>query len=102
MPGQEFSPDWTIPPAASLRVWMRDREIPFARLVAMCSPVENRELVEFSLRTVMNKGHLTVACAHFLETGTGVPARFWLSLERGYQNDLAAGRVDYTPNSLEG
>jgi hypothetical protein len=94
---EEFDPDWTLAPAAALRAWLKEHGVSPNLLALWCGggdvAVEARQMIQ----DVLDRKPLTEAHAKMLERSTRVPANTWLSLERGYRTDLAAGRIDTTP-----
>jgi hypothetical protein len=98
-PQHEFSPDWTLAPAAHLREWMQT-QIPGMHLTTfalICAGRGgDRDKALPAIQDVLDRRPLTDVHARLLARGTGVPERFWLSLERGYRRDLELGRKDTT------
>ena len=99
---EEFNPDWTIAPAATLREWMKQKGLTCGQLARQCGRGEADIKAGLIIRDVLNREPLLESHAETLERGTGVPARVWLNLERGYRADLAAGRIDTTPEDDDG
>lgn len=94
----EFSPDWTIAPAETLREWMGEHGITRARMGARFGQGDLALglRAHLLLHDVLERRPLLEQHAEILERGTGIPARAWLNLERQYREDLAAGRKDMT------
>jgi hypothetical protein len=93
----EFNPDWTIALAATLSAWMREKGVTRGALARRCGNGEADIKAALIIRDVVDRAPLTESHAEMLERGTGIPARMWRGLERGYRADLAAGRTDTTP-----
>lgn len=80
--------DWTIHPGATLRGWMEDKGYHTAATAAIC----RMDLAVF--RAILEgERELTEEDAVQLASGTGIPARFWVSMERIFRRDLAEGRT---------
>jgi hypothetical protein len=94
---EEFDPDWTIAPAATLRAWMKENDLTRGALAVRCGRGESDIKAGLIIQDVLNREPLLESHAEMLERGTGVPAHLWLNLERIYRADLAAGRTDTTP-----
>jgi plasmid maintenance system antidote protein VapI len=96
----EFNPDWTIAPVATLREWTEQNGPGMAvRHLARRATGRVSDSYAMSLiQDVVDRKPLTEEHAGMLERATGIPARAWLQLERGYRADLAAGRKDVTEN----
>lgn len=93
----EFDPDWTIAPARVLRFCMDEHHFSPAILAHACGADADHLGEALALiQEVLDRKPLTEVHAALLARGTFVPEQFWLSLERGYRNDLAAGRKDTT------
>jgi hypothetical protein len=93
-----FNPDWTIAPAATLREWMKQKNVTRGALARQCGRGLAADLkASLIIAGVLNREPLAESHAEMLERGTGIPVRAWLNLERGYRADLAAGRTDTTP-----
>jgi HTH-type transcriptional regulator / antitoxin HigA len=95
---EEFNPDWTIAPAATLRDWMDEKGLTRGALARQCGRGESDIKAGLIIQDVLDREPLLESHAEMLERGTGVPARLWLNLERNYRADLAAGRTDTTPD----
>ena len=89
----EFSPDWTLAPAAALAEWMRDNGLTLGMLATRCGHGDADEVEGLALliRDVLDRKPLLAAHAEMLERGTGIPGRTWLNYERIYRADLARG-----------
>lgn len=94
---EEFNPDWTLAPAATLREWMRERGMTRGALARCCGRGGADIKAGLIIRDVLDREPLLESHAEILERGTGVSAAFWLNSERVYRADLAAGRKDTTP-----
>jgi hypothetical protein len=93
-----FNPDWTITPAATLREWMKQKNVTRGALARQCGRGLAADLkASLIIAGVLSREPLLESHAEMLERGTGVPARLWLNLERNYRADLDAGRADTTP-----
>ena len=88
----EFSPDWTLAPAAALAEWMRENGTSTDRLSAYCA-----SRAGVLIREVLNREPLAEEHAAILALGTGISAQFWLRYESNYRADLARGAKDTTP-----
>lgn len=102
-PLHEFSPDWTVAAAATLRAWMREHlagyqpDLRLPALVLMCGRGRgDRAEAHALIQEVLDRQPLTEVHFRLLARGTGVPESMWRNLERGYRADLAAGRTDAT------
>jgi hypothetical protein len=98
----EFRPDWTLAPAVTLRVWMRQAGIHAEALACRAhAATGGGHLAEMTaaIRQVLDREPLTGTHAAVLAAGTGIPARYWLALEEDYRAGLAAGRTDITPGA---
>jgi hypothetical protein len=97
---EEFDPDWTLAPAATLAEWMREHGLTRGMLARRCCNGEADIKASLIIRDVLNREPLLEAHAEMLERGTGIRAAFWTGYERQYRADLAAGRTDTTPEDV--
>jgi hypothetical protein len=93
----EFDPDWTIAPAAMLRDWMNEHGMTPGLLALWCGSGEVQAEADRLIGEVLDRKPLTDSHARMLELGTLISADMWLGFERRYRDDLAAGRIDTTP-----
>ena len=94
----EFDPDWTIAPAATLQEWMddngQDADALAAGSVAFGPRTVTKDDAAVLIQEVLDRKPLTANHATALARGTGVPVYFWLNLEHSYRAGLAAGLTD--------
>lgn len=87
----EFNPDWTIRPGATLADWMEENGLAVKSASTACArmPPERFQGI------LDGKHEITEVDAEALAYGTGIPAYLWLNLEHRYRADLKAGRTDF-------
>jgi hypothetical protein len=90
----EFKPNWTIAPADTLREVLEKYGLTPKLVAAASGPKGTRAEREALINEVLAREPLTELHAGILESGTQVPARMWLALERLYREGLAAGLID--------
>lgn len=91
MNDKKLERDWTVAPGAILDEWRTEQGLSVTDAAITCglSRHQFEQLVD-------GKARITRLVAALLEGGTKISARMWLNLERGYREDLRAGRVDST------
>jgi plasmid maintenance system antidote protein VapI len=86
--GTKFDRDWTVAPGDTLRDWMEENRATVRVTATICG----RMPVERLQRILDGKQRVTRKDAAALAYGTGVPASFWLTMERIFRRDLADGK----------
>lgn len=89
-----FKPDWVIAPGVILAGWMEENHMGVPVLAVACAGRHKRNPAIRIIEAVLDRKPFTELTARLLETGTGVPAKFWLALEHDYRAGLAAGLTD--------
>jgi hypothetical protein len=89
-----WRPDWVIAPGVILAEWMTENHISVPVLAVACAGRHKRNAAIRVIQGVLDRCRYYEVTADLLETGTGVPARFWLALEHDYRAGLAAGLTD--------
>jgi HTH-type transcriptional regulator/antitoxin HigA len=84
-----FDPDWVVSPGETLRDWLDENGLS-ARVGARACRL-SPETFDGILR---GTARIVPGVADKLESGTMIPARLWLNLERAYRDGLAAGKID--------
>lgn len=92
----EFTPDWCLAPAATLREWLDYHGLDPDLLAAACAPPDMRRQLADNLRGVLLRKPLNDWTAIMLQVGTGVSAQFWHNIEARYRQGLADGLKDVT------
>jgi plasmid maintenance system antidote protein VapI len=92
-----FNPDWTIAPAGILQEEMQVRCLRLGQLAKIAAGDRTGDTLAAAMliKDVLQRRPLTSVHAEALERATGVSAAMWLSLERCYRADLAAGRREF-------
>lgn len=84
-----FDPDWCVPPGATLADWMAEHGLDAVSTAKAC-----RRMTPEMFRAILDgKQPITPEIAGALQAGTGLAAKFWLSLERSYREGVAAGKT---------
>lgn len=79
----QFKPGYAIPPMETLKELLEDREL------ALQQVAESADLPIGKLKAVMEgETAITEPIANGLEKALGIPANFWLNLEKNYQETL--------------
>ncbi len=94
---EEFRPDWTLAPAATLREWMRENGLSVRVLAVAAAGKWHKGAAAEVIQEVLDRKPLTEEHAKVLARGTGIPASFWAGFEHNYRAGLAAGLADVTP-----
>jgi len=84
-----FTPDWCVPPGATLREWMQEHGQRRDRAARACRRMDPRRFQ----RILDGTEPITPELAGALQAGTGIAAKFWLNLERDYREGIGAGRT---------
>jgi plasmid maintenance system antidote protein VapI len=91
---EEFKPDWTLAPAATLREWMKENGLTPGELAVACLGRQGKSKALALIEDVLSRKPLTREHATMLWRGTGVASSFWLGFEHNYRAGLAAGLTD--------
>jgi plasmid maintenance system antidote protein VapI len=84
-----FNPDWCVRPGATLREWCEENGLSLQEAAHAC----RRTRLETFEGVVAGTTKITPAIAGALQAGTGLSAKFWLTLEDIYRAGLATGKV---------
>jgi hypothetical protein len=88
----EFTPDWTLAPAALFAEWLEEAT---ARTVReLVAGFDDPEWAEKMLREVSARQPLGPDHAAALAAATGTTVSFWLGAERRYRADLERGATE--------
>ena len=79
---KEYLSPVVIHPGYNVREWMEENEMTAAELAALGG------IPEVSVRRIIEgREDITLAVAAALERATGVPADFWMRVQKGYEED---------------
>jgi plasmid maintenance system antidote protein VapI len=93
--GHPFTPDWCVAPAGTLDEFITDMGLNVRTMALRCATHEAQITTTMqAIVDVLERKPLTEVTAILLEHGSGIPARFWLALEKNYRDGLAAGLTD--------
>lgn len=81
-----WQPDYAVAPGETLREWAEEHSQDATTLALACRRMKLETLEGILAGTT----EITAVLAGALQAGTGIPARFWLNLERAYRAKVPA------------